>query len=146
MRGASDAIGFYKAVFRAEEIMRIAAPDGLLMHAELAVGPARFMLSEERPQYGALSPLSLGGSGSCAVVYLPDVDAAVQRALHAGASLDMAVQDQFWGDRAGHITDPYGHKWMVATRIEEPSPEEVRRRVQQLPEASARSCTEPAQK
>lgn len=131
IRGAGDAIAFYQRVFAAEQLLRLDAPDGLL-HAELKIGPARFMLSEERPQYGALSPLSLGGSGSCIVAYVPDADAAVARALAAGARLDMPVQDQFWGDRAGQITDPFGHKWMVATRREAPTPEQLRARVQQM--------------
>ncbi|HEX2010559.1 MAG TPA: VOC family protein [Roseateles sp.] len=139
MRGAADALGFYERVFGAQLGLRLDAPDGL-MHAEMTVGPAHFMLSEERPQYGALSPLSLGGSGSCSVVYVPDVDAAVARAVTAGAKLDMPVQDQFWGDRAGQITDPYGHKWMVATHIEDPTPEEVARRAQQMFASGADGC------
>lgn len=131
VRGAVDAIAFYQSVFDAALRLRLDAPDGV-MHAELQIGPARFMLSEERPQYGALSPLSLGGSGSCIVAYVPDADAAVARALAAGAKLDMPVQDQFWGDRAGQITDPFGHKWMVATHLEDPTPEQLRARVQQM--------------
>lgn len=117
IRKADQAIEFYQRVFDAKQITRLDAPDGV-MHAELSVGGAVFMLSEERPQYGALSPQSLQGSGSCTVIYVPDADAIMQRALDAGATTDMPVADQFWGDRAGAITDPFGHKWMIASRKE----------------------------
>ncbi|MET0208808.1 MAG: VOC family protein [Burkholderiaceae bacterium] len=117
IRDAAGAIEFYKKAFAAEQIARLDAPDGV-MHCELSVGGARFMLTEERPQYKALSPLSLNGSGSAIVVYVPDADATVKLAVEAGAKVDMPVADQFWGDRSGSITDPYGHKWMVATQKE----------------------------
>jgi len=131
VRGAHEAIRFYQQALGAELVMQLDAPDGLL-HAELKIGAARFMLSEERPQYGALSPLALGGSGSSATVYVPDADAVVARALAAGAKAGMAVQDQFWGDRAGDITDPFGHKWMIATHREDLSAEQIGARAQAL--------------
>jgi uncharacterized glyoxalase superfamily protein PhnB len=132
VKGASDAIAFYQRVFGAEQVFRLDAPDGGVMHAELHVGPARFMLTEERPQHGALSPTSLGGSGSSATLYVPDVDATVDRAVKAGAKLTMPVMDQFWGDRCGNIVDPFGHQWFVATHIEDPTPEEIRKRVKEM--------------
>jgi len=132
IKGAADAIGYYKKVFGAELVVRFDAPDGKVMHAEMVVGPARFMLTEERVEYGARSPLTIGGSASTAVVYVPDADAAVASAVAAGAKITMPLADQFWGDRSASIVDPFGHNWMVATHIEDPSPEEVGRRVKKL--------------
>jgi uncharacterized glyoxalase superfamily protein PhnB len=132
VKGASDAIGFYQRVFGAEVVMRLDAPDGLLMHAELKVGPAHFMLTEERPQHQALSPLSLGGTGSQAVLYVPDADAVVDRAVQAGATVTMPVADQFWGDRSGCINDPFGHAWFVSTQREAPSQAELKRRMEAM--------------
>jgi uncharacterized glyoxalase superfamily protein PhnB len=129
VRGAPDAIAFYQQVFGATVRLRLDAPDGSVMHAELAVGVAAFMLSEEQPQWNSLSPLAIGGSASSTLVYVPDVDAVVERAVAAGAKVTMPVADQFWGDRSGHIVDPFGHQWFVSTRIEEPTPEELQRRI-----------------
>ena len=129
VKGAPEAIRFYEQVFGAHVVMCLDAPDGSVMHAELKVGPAHFMLTQERPEQHALSPLSIGGSGSMAHVHVPDADAAVARALAAGARLTMPVADQFWGARCGNIVDPFGHQWFVATHIEDPSPEEIQRRV-----------------
>ncbi len=140
IRGAADAIGFYQQVLGASVVFRLDAPDGKPMHAELSVGPARFMLTEERPEYQALSPLSVGGTGSSVVAYVPDVDAAVARAIAAGATLIMPVADQFWGDRSGSITDPFGHQWMISTHIEDPTPEQVRQRAQAMFEGGTKPC------
>jgi uncharacterized glyoxalase superfamily protein PhnB len=129
VKGASDAIGFYQRVFGAEVVMRLDAPDGLLMHAELKVGPSHFMLTEERPQHQALSPATLGGTGSQAVLYVPDADAVVDRAVKAGATLTMPVADQFWGDRSGCINDPFGHAWFISTQKELPSEAELKQRM-----------------
>jgi uncharacterized glyoxalase superfamily protein PhnB len=137
IRGAADAIGFYQKVFDAELVIRLDAPDGKPMHAELKVGPASFMLTEERPEYGALSPLTIGGSASTSTIYVPDADAVVAAALAGGAQSVMPVQDQFWGDRSGAITDPFGHKWMIATHLEDPSHEEIEHRMQALFAAKA---------
>ena len=132
IKGAADAIAYYKKTFGAELIVRFDAPDGNVMHAELAVGPARFMLTEERPEYGARGPLTIGGSASTAVVHVPDVDTVVANAAASGAKITMPLADQFWGDRSASIIDPFGHNWMIATHIEDPSPEEIGRRVQKL--------------
>lgn len=140
IRGAADAIGFYQQVLGASVVFRLDAPDGKVMHAELSVGPARFMLTEERPEYQALSPLSVGGTGSSVVAYVPDVDAAMARAIAAGATLVMPVADQFWGDRSGSITDPFGHQWMISTHIEDPTPEQVRQRAQAMFEGGTKPC------
>jgi len=132
VKGASDAIAFYQRVFGAELLFRLDEPGGGVMHAELQVGPARFMLTEERAQHGTLSPRTLGGSGSGATLYVPDADAVVERAVKAGAQLQMPVQDQFWGDRCGNIVDPFGHLWFIATHIEDPAPQEIERRAKAL--------------
>ncbi len=132
VKGANDAIGFYQRVFGAELAMRLNAPDGSVLHAELKVGPARFMLTEERLEHGSRSPQTLGGSPCSAVVYVPDCDATVAKALAAGATAGMPVADQFWGDRSGTITDPFGHSWFVSTHKEEPTHEEIERRLQAM--------------
>ncbi|MDN3921415.1 VOC family protein [Pelomonas sp. PFR6] len=129
IKDAAAAIAFYQQVFGAEQLLRLDAPDGKPMHAELRVGPASFMLTEERPEYGALSPLTIGGSATTSTLYVPDADAVFGAALAAGAQQLMPVMDQFWGDRSGALSDPFGHKWMIATHKEEPSEDELRRRL-----------------
>lgn len=131
IRNAADAIGFYERTFGATVAVRLDAPDGI-MHAELRVGDAMFMLSEERPQYGALSPQSLNGSASTLVLYFPDADSVFQRAIDAGAKATMPMADQFWGDRSGSLVDPYGHNWMISTRIEEVDEPELQARMQKM--------------
>ena len=132
IKGAADAIAYYKKVFGAELVVRFDAPDGGVMHAEMTVGPARFMVTEERTEYGARSPLTIGGSASTAVVHVPDVDKVVASAVASGAKITMPLADQFWGDRSASLVDPFGHNWMVATHIEDPSPEEIGKRVKKL--------------
>lgn len=141
VKGAADAIGYYQRVFGAVQVVRLDAPDGVL-HAELRVGPSSFMLTEERAQMGAMSPLTLGGSSSRAVLYVPDVDAVVARALAAGATPTMPVADQFWGDRSGAIVDPFGHHWVISTHLEDPSEDELKRRLQAMmpPGGGAGDC------
>ncbi len=125
VKGAAEAIAFYKQAFGAEEVMRLESPDGKMAHAEINIGGAMIMLHDEQPQWQALSPQTLGGTGSAIMLYVADVDAVVDRAVKAGATLTMAVADQFYGDRSGNITDPFGHKWTIATHIEDVSPEEI---------------------
>lgn len=140
IKDAHRAIDFYQQVFGAEVLMRLDAPDGLLMHAELKVGPASFMMTEERPQYGSLSPLTVGGASTSVTVYVPDADAVIAKAEKAGAKLTMPVQNQFWGDRCGNIADPFGHLWMIATHVEDPTPEEIERRLQALFKSQQGPC------
>jgi uncharacterized glyoxalase superfamily protein PhnB len=137
IKGAADAIAYYERVFGARLVARMDAPDGCVMHAEMKVGDASFMLTEERAQYNALGPLTRGGSSSSAALYVPDVDAVVQRALDAGARITMPVGDQFWGDRSGHLVDPFGHQWFINTHIENVTPELLQQRVQAM---SAPDC------
>ena len=129
IKGAARAIEFYKDVFGATEIMRMPGPAGQIMHAELRIGDSVVMLGDENPQMGALSPQSIGGTGSGQYIYIADVDAVVQKAVDAGAKLVRPVKDQFYGDRSGTLIDPFGHMWSVATHVEDVSPEEMNKRV-----------------
>ena len=132
IKDANAAIAFYKKIFGAQEVLRMDAPDGAPIHAELKVGPAHFMITEERPQYGALGPLTIGGSASSTTLYFADVDPVFAAALAAGSEQGMPLMDQFWGDRSGSITDPFGHKWMLATHKEDPSPAELNARLEKM--------------
>jgi PhnB protein len=126
--GATDAIAFYTAVFGATERMRIGAPDGKVGHAELAIGDSVVMVSDEFPDWGAHGPGAYGGTAVTLGVYVEDVDATFARAVERGAQVVRHVEDQFYGDRSGQFTDPWGHRWSVATHIEDVTPEEVERR------------------
>ncbi len=125
---ASEAIDYYKKAFGAEERVRMNGPDGKVGHAELAVGDSLIMLSDPFPQASTRPPHELGGTSASVFMYVEDVDAVVKKAVDAGASVTMAVEDQFWGDRFGTITDPFGHVWSIATHVEDLSPEEIEER------------------
>ncbi len=128
IKGASDAIEFYKKAFGAKEVMRMAQPDGRIGHAELQIGDSRFMLADEQPEMDFRSPRAIGGTPVMLHLYVEDADAVIGRALAAGAKALRPVQDQFYGDRSGSVVDPYGHVWHVATHKEDLSMEEVRQR------------------
>ena len=129
VRNGADAIEFYKKAFGAEEIMRVPGPDGKsLMHAEIRVGNSRIMLGDESPAMGCLAPVTLGGPGGSLYVYVPDVDAAFKRAVAAGAKVLMPVTGMFYGDRFGQVEDPSGHRWGLATHVEDVAPDEMMRR------------------
>ena len=128
IKGASDAIEFYKKVFGATEVMRMAQPDGRIGHAELQIGDSKFMLADEFPEMDFRSPRSIGGTPVMLHLYVEDVDTVVGRAVAAGAKVLRPIQDQFYGDRSGSVADPYGHVWHVATHKEDLAPEEIRRR------------------
>ena len=132
VKGAAQAIDFYKNAFGAEETMRVPAPDGKLMHAEIRIGGAVVMLHDEAPQWQAFSPQTIGDSASSIMLYVDDVDAVFERALQAGATQLMAVADQFYGDRCGGLKDPFGHKWTLSTHVEDVSSEEIGRRMAEL--------------
>ena len=117
--GAADAIEFYKKAFGAEELMRMPAPDGRLMHAAVSIGGSMLMLVDEMKEHGVLSPISLGGSPVILHLNVPDADAAIARAADAGATVVMAAHDAFWGDRYGQLRDPFGHVWSVAHPLRE---------------------------
>ncbi len=126
--GASAAIDFYGQVFGATERMRMPAPDGKLGHAEIELGDSVIMLSDEVPEGGIRSPRSVGGTPVMLSVYVEDVDTVFERAISAGAQALRPVEDQFYGDRLGQFQDPFGHRWSVATHVEDVSPEEMGRR------------------
>ena len=125
---AERAIDYYTRAFGAREVVRMPGPDGKVAHAELEVGDSRIMLSDPFPQSSTTPPKQLGGTSASAFMYVEDVDAVVKRAVDAGATVTMEVADQFWGDRFGTITDPFGHVWSIATHIEDVSEEEMAER------------------
>jgi PhnB protein len=132
VNGAADAIEFYKQMFGASERMRMAEPDGKIGHAELQIGDSVVMLSDEFEQMGVSSPTTIGGTPVTLSVYVPDVDAVVAKAVAAGSTLVRPIEDQFYGDRSGQIVDPWGHRWSVATHVEDVSPEEMERRAAEM--------------
>ncbi|NVN99919.1 MAG: VOC family protein [Geobacteraceae bacterium] len=132
---ADKAIEYYKDVFGANELARLPGPDGKVMHAEIKIGDSPIMLCDECPDWDALGPLTRGGTTVSIVLYVENVDDVVKRAVEAGARSVMPVSDQFWGDRMGTVIDPFGHKWSIATHVEDVSPEEMSTR------ASALFCT-----
>jgi PhnB protein len=128
VKDAAKALEFYKKAFGAKELMRMGDPAGKIGHAEIKIGEAIVMLSDEFPDFGHLSPESIGGTPVSIMVYVEDVDGFVNKAVAAGAKLERPVQDQFYGDRSGALVDPFGHKWHFATHIEDVSPEEMKKR------------------
>jgi len=128
LNSASDAIAFYKKALGADEVMRMEDPGGKVHHAEIKIGDSRIMLADEHPELQALSPKTIGGSPVSIHLYVADVDAAVERAVAAGAKLVRPVADQFYGDRVGGIEDPFGYRWFFATRKEDLTMDEIRRR------------------
>jgi PhnB protein len=125
---AAKAIEFYKRAFGARERGRMPGPDGKIAHAEVEIGDALIMLSDPMPQSTIKSPKELGGTSGGIFLYVEDVDEVFQQALDAGATSTMAVEDMFWGDRFGSVTDPFGHSWQIATHKEDLSPEEIMER------------------
>jgi PhnB protein len=125
---AEAAIEYYKKAFGAKERTRMAMPDGKIGHAELEIGQSIIMLSDPFPQASTRPPKELGGTTASIFLFSEDVDAVVKRAVDAGATVTMEVADQFWGDRFGSITDPFGHSWGIATHVEDVAPEEMAER------------------
>ena len=132
--GAARALDFYKQVFGATELMRLAGPNGVA-HAEMRIGDSVVMLADESPDMGYKGPVALGGSPVSLMLYVADVDATFQRAVAAGAVQQRPVKDQFYGDRSGTLEDPFGHVWTVATHIEDVAPDEIDRRLAAMKDA-----------
>jgi PhnB protein len=130
--GASAAIEFYKGVLGATERMRLEGPDGRVGHAELQIGEAVIMLADENPGMNIEGPKSIGGTPVTIHVYVEDADGTFGRAVQSGAKSLRAVEDQFYGDRSGQFEDPYGHRWNVATHVEDISEEEMLRRAAEI--------------
>jgi PhnB protein len=129
--GAARAIEFYVDVLGATERMRMDGPDGQIGHAELQLGDSIIMLADEYPDMGFLSPTRIGGTAVTLHAYVDDVDAVFEKALAAGAKALRPVENQFYGDRSGQFEDPFGHRWNVATHVEDIDPEEMARRAEQ---------------
>jgi len=127
IRDAARAIEFYEKAFGAQARGVMKGPDGKVMHAELKIGDSIIMLSDEFPDFGALSPQALNGSPAGLHIYVEDADAAFDRAVKAGAQVEMPVMEQFWGDRYGRLKDPFGHKWSIATHVKDLSMDEMKR-------------------
>jgi PhnB protein len=128
IKGASEAIEFYKKAFGASELFRIPAPGGKIGHAEINIGDSRVMLADEYPEMGYKSPSSWGGTAVSLMIYVEDVDSVYQQAVAAGGKEKRPVKDEFYGDRLGTVEDPFGHVWHIATHKEDVSMEEMERR------------------
>jgi len=128
INGAASAIEFYQKAFGATELFRFPTPDGKIGHAEIKIGDSPIMLADEFAEMGYKGPQALGGSPVSLMIYLEDVDTVFNRAVEAGASVKEAVQDKFYGDRTGTLTDPFGHVWHVSTHKEDVSMEEMEKR------------------
>jgi len=136
--GAANALDYYKMAFDAQEIMRMPGPDGKIMHAELQIGSSRIMLADESQQMEHKSPQTLGGSGTGLMLYVTDVDDTLQRAVSGGGKVVQPVKNQFYGDRSGTLSDPFGHQWTIATHVEDVAPEEMKRRMDEAMKAAPR--------
>jgi PhnB protein len=129
--GAAQAIEFYERAFGAKERGRMDTPDGKVGHAEVDFGDSLMMIADPSPQSNINSPTQLGGISAGLFMYVEDVDAAVQRAVDAGATISQPVENMFWGDRYGKVRDPFGQEWSLATRVEEISAEEMAERAKE---------------
>jgi PhnB protein len=125
---AAAAIEYYTEVFGAKERLRMDGPDGKIGHAELQIGDSVLMLADQNPQSNYTPPKQLGGTSAGLLLYVEDVDAVVTKATETGATLTMPVEDMFWGDRFGQVTDPFGHAWQIATHKEDLTEEEIAER------------------
>lgn len=128
VRGAAEAIEFYKQAFGAEEMHRMPMPGGKIGHAEICIGNSRVMLCDEFPEMGFSSPATLNGSPTMFMIYVENVDEAFKRAIAAGGKELRPVQDQFYGDRSGTLIDPFGHGWTIATHKEDLTLEQIEER------------------
>jgi PhnB protein len=128
VKGADKALVFYTSVFGATEKFRLTEPSGRIGHAELDFGGATLMLSDEYPEYGVVAPAQGAPANVTLHLHVDDCDALIARALQAGATLEMAAQDHFYGERSGSFRDPFGHRWSVGHSIETVTPEEMQRR------------------
>ncbi len=128
IKGAAAAIDYYKKAFGAAERFRMNGPDGKIGHAELQIGDSIIMLADENPHMGFKSPQSLGGAGMSIMLYVEDVDKRFPQAIAAGGKILRPLQDQFYGDRSGTLTDPFGHCWTISTHKEDLSMEEINKR------------------
>ena len=138
IKGAADAIEYYKNVFGATVVVRMDGPNGTVGHAELQIGDSRIMLADENPSMGQghASATTVGGSPVSLYVYVPDCDKVIEKAVAGRAKILKPAQDQFYGDRSGFIQDPFGHLWGIATHKEDVSPQEMKERMKKLTPAA----------
>jgi PhnB protein len=132
VKGARKALEFYQQAFGASVHICMDGPGESVAHAEFRIGDSQVMLGEENPAWGAVSPTTLGGTPTGICLYVADCDAMFNRAVAAGATVVKPLQDQFYGDRSGTVADPFGHKWTIATHIEDVAPEEMTRRMDEV--------------
>jgi PhnB protein len=134
IKGAAQAIEYYKKVFGATELVRMNGPDGKVGHAELKIGDSIIMLADENPSMGQghTSAATLGATPVSLYIYLPDVDHVVERAKAEGGKILKPIENQFYGDRNGFLQDPFGHMWCVATHVEDVSPKEMEERMKKV--------------
>jgi PhnB protein len=128
VHNTAEAIDFYGRAFGARELFRLTEPSGRIGHAEVKIGPATIMLSDEYPEHGIKGPRSLGGTSFAMHLHVDDVDQAFARAVEAGASIVRPLKDQFYGERSGTVRDPFGHEWLLGGHLENVSTEEMQRR------------------
>jgi PhnB protein len=138
IRDAAAAIDFYKRAFGATELLRMPGPNGKIMHAEVRIGDSPVMLAEEMPEMGMGGPQSLGGTTVSLMIYVSDVDNQFNQAVAAGGRVTRPLQNQFYGDRSGTLTDPFGHTWTIATHVEDVPPAELDRRFQEMMKAQGK--------
>jgi PhnB protein len=138
VEGAAAAIDFYKKAFGAQEIMRL-EHNGRIGHAEIRIGDSPIMLADTVAEMGYRGPKAFGGTPVSLMIYVPDSDAVFKRAIEAGAEALHPVQDQFYGDRTGTLTDPFGHVWSIATRKQNVAPEEINRRFKEMASAPSKA-------
>jgi PhnB protein len=127
--GAAQALDFYKKAFGAVELFRMPDASGKIGHAEMKIGDSPIMLADEHPEIGYRSPQSWGGTPVSIVLYVPDVDTVFNQAVAAGGKVSRPLKNEFYGDRSGTLTDPFGHVWTITTHIEDVSPEEMEKRM-----------------
>ena len=132
IKGASEAIEFYKSAFDATELLRIPSPDGSIGHAEIQIGDSRIMIPDESPKMDFRSPATIGWTPVHVYIYVEDADRIFAQANAAGATAMMPLEDQFWGDRTGTLVDPFGHRWYVSTHKEDLTEEEIGARAAKL--------------
>jgi uncharacterized glyoxalase superfamily protein PhnB len=144
VKGAGEALEFYKKALGAEEVLRMPGPDGRVMHAEFKIGDSLVFLCEEYPEMGCKSPVSLGGSPVSLNLYVEDCDGAFNRAVGAGATVRMPPADMFWGDRYAQVADPFGHVWCFATHKEDLTPAQIAERAQAAFSGAGECTQQPA--
>ncbi|HEY2678672.1 MAG TPA: VOC family protein [Steroidobacteraceae bacterium] len=128
VHNTGEAIDFYARAFGAKELFRLTEPSGRIGHAEIKIGPATLMLSDEYPEHGIRGPRTLGGTTFSMHLHVEDVDASFDQAVKAGATVVRPLKDQFYGERSGTVRDPFGHEWLLGGRLEDVSTEEMQRR------------------